>query len=301
MKGLISLLFCVAVLVPVARAEAPPVRVLASFSILADMVGAVGGNRVQVSSLVGAGQDAHAFAPRASDIRALKAAQVVVHNGLGFEPWMARMLRAARFEGQVVVATDGITPRVAENDHAGHANHHGHEGMVDPHAWLDPRNAHHYVHNIAAGLSAADPAGKTYYAARAADYRKQVDALHAELQGRLARLPVARRTIVTPHDSFGYFGNAYGLRFIAPAGLSNEVAPSAAAVAKLISQLRTLKVEVVYLENFADNRLIDRIRKEAGARSGGLLYSDALSQAGTASTYLGLMRHNVETLLDDGG
>lgn len=286
-------------------AEKAPIRVLATFSILADLAHQVGGERVVVTSLVGPDQDAHGFDPRASDIRRMSQTDLVIANGLGFDPWIARMVAAARYKGRVLTVSDGITPLMADahEDHADHEDEksvshaHADHGAADPHAWLDINHAKHYVRAIAAALGVIDPASAAHYTDRAKSYITQLDTLDVELRNRFAALPDHRRTVVTPHDAFGYFAHAYGLHFVAPAGLSNEASPSAASLATLIEQLRELKVPVVFLESFADERLIERIRTATGARRGGTLYADALASDGPASTYLGLMRHNANTLL----
>ncbi|MCZ4304056.1 zinc ABC transporter substrate-binding protein [Zoogloeaceae bacterium G21618-S1] len=283
-------------------AETAPIRVLATFSILADLAHEVGGDRVVVSSLVGPDQDAHGFDPRASDIRRMSQTDLVIANGLGFDPWIARMVAAARYKGRVLTVSDGITPLMADahddhDDEPSGSHAHAAHGAADPHAWLDINHAKHYVGAIAATLGTLDPAGASHYADRATAYNAQLDALDAELRRRFSALPAHRRTVVTPHDAFGYFAHAYDLHFVAPAGLSNEASPSAANLAALIDQLRQLKVPVVFFESFADERLIERIRQATGARRGGLLYADALAKTGPASTYLGLMQHNAETLI----
>ncbi|QID16287.1 zinc ABC transporter solute-binding protein [Nitrogeniibacter mangrovi] len=297
MKHAILALTLAFALVTGAQAD-PALRVLTSFTILKDFAEQVGGDRVAVTTLVGFDQDAHAFDPRASDIRRISEADLVIVNGLGFDPWMARMLASARFAGPVVVASKGVTPLQAghapgheDDGHAGHAH-----GDADPHAWLDVRNAMLYVDNIAAALAAADPAGADHYRQRASAYRARLAELDTRLRARFGALPEARRTVVTPHDAFGYFAHAYGLRFLAPAGIANEAAPSARAVAELIEQLRALKVDRVFLETLTDDRLIERIGRETGARVGGTLYADALSRRDGADTYVGLMEHDLAML-----
>jgi len=281
----------------------PVLRVLTTFSILQDFVAQVGGDRVTVSTLVGLDEDAHAFDPRASDIRRLRDTDLLVSNGLGFDPWITRMMQSARYAGPHVIASASITPLEREDQdenegprEPGHAHHH--DGNVDPHAWLDVRNAMAYVRTIADALSATDPAGTDVYRANAAAYLAQLEVVDTQLRTAFAALPESRRTIVTPHDAFGYFAHAYGLRFLAPAGLSNEAAPSAAAVAKLITQLRALKVDRVYLENLTDVRLIERIGKETGATVGGALYADALSKKDGADSYVGMMEHDLQVLTE---
>ena len=299
LRWLVALLL--AALVPLAQAE-PALRVLTTFSILQDFTAQIGGERVAVSTLVGPDEDAHAFDPRASDIRRLKDADLVIRNGLGFDPWIARMVAAARYAGPVVVASQDIAPLSAahaEDDHAKAGHAHDHDADVDPHAWLDVRNAMAYVRTIAAALAAADPAGTEHYQRNALAYLARLDALDATLKTTFATLPASRRTVVTPHDAFGYFARAYGLTFLAPAGLSNEAAPSARAVAALIEQLRRLKVDRVFIETLTDDRLIQRIGQETGARIGGSLHADALARDGLASTYIGLMTHNLHALSAD--
>ncbi|MBT0959937.1 metal ABC transporter solute-binding protein, Zn/Mn family [Denitromonas iodatirespirans] len=284
-----------------AQAAEPAVKVLTTFSVLADFTRQIGGERVLVTSLVGPDEDAHGFDPRASDIRRIREATLVIANGLGFDPWIDRMLASARYTGRRLVASDGIVPLAAdaahEADEAHDDDHHHDDHAVDPHAWLDVANARHYVRAIADALTAADPAGSAVYAERSRAYLAELETLDADLKQAFTHLPPNRRTVVTPHDAFGYFAHAYDLTFVAPAGLSNEASPSAASLAALIAQLRTLKVPVVFLESFADERLIKRIQQATGATRGGVLYADALAKRGPASTYVGMMRHNADTLM----
>lgn len=274
--------------------HAAPLKVVASFSILADLAREVGGERVEVRALVGPDADAHAWQPRPSDARAVIDADLVLANGLGFDTWMER-LAASAGNRRVVIASDGVAALEHAHDHG----HDGHDhGPVDPHAWQDVGNARLYARNIAAALIGADAAGEAYYRRRLEDYDARLAALDAELRARFAALPEALRKVVTSHDAFAYFGAAYGVRFLSAAGTANRNEVSAAAMARLIRQLRRENVPVVFVENINDPRLIARIGDEGGARVGGTLYSDALSGPdGPAATYLAMMRHNAETLL----
>ena len=287
-----------------------PIPVVATFSILGDMVERIGGDKVAVTTLVGANGDAHVYHPTPADASAVSGAEILVFNGLAFEGWLDRLVEASGFDGVRVVATDGIQPIRLEDDddhdddHAEkddhdkeeHADEHDH-GAFDPHAWQNPANAVIYVDNIAAALSRADPANaSTYYGNRAA-YVAEIEALDADIRKTVGGLPEDRRTIVTPHDAFGYFAETYGLRFVAPSGISTESEPSAADVATLIRQIREEGITAVFVESITDRRLIEQIADETGASIGGTLYSDALSGPDEpASTYLDMMRHNVETL-----
>lgn len=275
---------------PAATQKTPvsKLKAVATFSILGDLVRNVGGNRVDVVTLVGPNGDAHVYSPTPGDARTLAAANVVFVNGLGLEGWMTRLIAASGTKAPMVVVTKGITPRQMEDEaKTGRA-------AVDPHAWQSVSDAKIYVANIRDGLAAIDPAGKAIYEANAAAYLAKLDDLESEIKAAIARIPTTRRKIITSHDAFGYFGTAYGMAFIAPEGVSTEAEPSAKDVAKIITQIRKQKIPAVFLENISDPRLMDQIARETGAIIGGTLYSDALSEPdGPAASYIDMMRHNV--------
>lgn len=280
--------------------------VVASFSILGDMVAVVGGDRVTVTTLVGPDGDAHVYEPTPADAQTVAAAELVFVNGLGFEGWLDRLIEASEYKGTVVVATDGVTALkmaeaghdYAEGEEHDHAEETGHDhGGTDPHAWQSVGNAKIYVSNIAQALIAADPKGEEVYSANAIAYLAELSAVEAEIQAAIIGLPENRRSVVTSHDAFGYFAAAYGMTFHAPEGISTEAEPSAADVATLITQMKAEAIPAVFMENITDSRLLDQITAETGAKVGGTLFSDALSGPdGPASTYLAMMRHNVATL-----
>lgn len=265
--------------------------VVASFSILGDIVQNVGGDRIAVKSLVGPNGDAHVYSPSPADAKTLADAKVVFSNGLGFEGWITRLIKSSNTKAPNVIATKGIKPRKMTD---GHGHDHG-DG--DPHAWQSVPNVKIYVTNIRDGLIAADPAGKAAYEANAVAYLAKLDALDREVRDTLAKIPPERRKIITTHDAFGYFKGAYGIEFIAPQGVSTESEASARDVARLIQQIRKQKIPAVFLENVSDPRLLKRISEETGAKIGGTLYSDALTdEKGDAPTYIDLIRHNIRTL-----
>ena len=264
-------------------------KVLATFSILGDFVKNVGGDRVEVATLVGPNSDAHVYAPAPADAKKVADAKVVIVNGLGYEGWMSRLAKASGSKAPVVVASKGVKERKAPGGH-------GHGG-ADPHAWQSVANAKVYVANIRDALVAADPVGKAAYEANAAAYLGKLDALDADVKATVAAIPADRRKIISTHDAFGYFQQAYGVEFIAPQGVSTEAEPSARDVARIITQVKKQKIPAVFLENIADPRLMERIAQESGARVGGKLYSDALTDAkGDAPTYLDMMRHNIKQI-----
>ncbi|MDB5560040.1 MAG: Metal transporter substrate-binding protein [Enterovirga sp.] len=268
---------------------AEPLKVVASFSILADFAREVGGARVEVTPLVGPDADAHSFQPSPADARRVKDARVIVVNGLGFDPWIARLQRASGTKAAVVTAAVRVKPI---KDEAGHDHAHDHD--VDPHAWQDVGNAKLYVAAIRDGLAAADPDGRAEYEANAARYLARLDDLERDIRAGIGSIPAARRKVVTTHDAFGYFGRSYGLTFTAPQGVSTDSEATAADVARIIRQVKAAKIPAVFLENVADRRLADRIAAESGAKVGAKLYSDALSApGGPAATYIDMMRQNL--------
>lgn len=268
-------------------------KVVATFSILADLVKNVGGERVALATLVGPNADAHVYSPTPADAKTLAEAGLVVTNGLGFEGWINRLVKASATKAKVAAASKGVKPRRAAG---GHGHNHGHADS-DPHAWQSVANAKIYVANIRDALSEADPAGRDAYAANAAAYLARLDALEAEVKSAVAKIPEDRRKVITTHDAFGYFGAAYGIAFVAPQGVSTEADVAAKDVARIIGQIRKQKIPAVFLENVSDPRLLKRISEESGVRIGGTLYSDALTEEkGEAPTYIDMIRHNVREL-----
>jgi len=276
-----------------AQENKPPEKlpVVASFSILGDIVQNVGGDRVAVKSLVRPNGDAHVYSPSPADAKTLADAKVVFTNGLGFEGWIGRLIKSSNTRAPNVVAAKGVKPRKLVE--AGGPSH----GDGDPHAWQSVPNVKLYVANVRDGLIAADPVGKAIYEANAASYLAKLDALDREVRDMVAKIPPERRKIITTHDAFGYFKDAYGVEFIAPQGVSTESEASARDVARIIQQIRKQKIPAVFLENISDPRLLKRIADETGAKMGGTLYSDALTdEKGDAPTYIDLIRHNIRTL-----
>jgi zinc/manganese transport system substrate-binding protein len=264
-------------------------RAVATFSILGDLVRNVGGERVELATLVGPNGDVHVYAPTPGDVKRIAAANIVFVNGLGLEGWIDRLIAASATRAPVVVASRGIGPRGGARSQD--------QAVSDPHAWQSVANGKLYVGNIRDALIAVDAAGKAIFEANATTYLAKLDALDGEIKAAIAAIPPARRKVITAHSAFDYFGDAYGVAFIAPEGLSTEAEPSARDVAKLIEQIRRENVPALFLENVADSRLLERIAAETGVRIGGKLYSDALSPPdGPAATYIAMMRSNVREL-----
>ncbi|MBI3418638.1 MAG: metal ABC transporter substrate-binding protein [Proteobacteria bacterium] len=271
-------------------AQAEPLPVVASFSILGDMVKQMGGDAVSVRTLVGSDADTHTYQPTPEDSKALASAQVIFVNGLSFEGWIDRLIPASGTKAKVIVASQGVTPRrMVDEDKGG-------KTVADPHAWQNAVNGRIYVKNIAAALEAALPSSAAEIRARAAKYDSEIVQADAWVKKEIGVVPKARRKIITSHDAFGYFGAAYGVTFLAPEGVSTEAEPSAAQMARLVEQVKKEKVKFLFFENMANKKLIEQIARETGAQMGGTLYSDALSAE--APTYLEMFRNNVPKLVE---
>jgi zinc/manganese transport system substrate-binding protein len=285
MRRLQLWLTCLALVTAAAPAWAQDrLNVVASFSILGDFARNVGGERVGVTTLVGPDSDVHVYAPAPADARKIADAKLVIINGLGLEGWLPRLVQSAGSKAVIVAATDGIAPLKIGSD-------------ADPHAWQSVVNARIYVANIRDALGAADPGDAGFFRANAERYLAKLDALDREVREAIAQIPLARRKVISTHDAFGYFAAAYGIEFIAPLGVSTESEASARDIAGIITQIRTLKIPAVFLENISDPRLIRRISAETGAKVGGTLYSDSLTgEKGDAPTYIDMVRHNIKAL-----
>ena len=275
--------------------------VVASFSILADITRAVGGGRIAVTSLAPIGIDLHHFQPRPSEAQGVSTARVFVINGLGLEGWAERLAGAGGFKGTGVVASKGVKVLSAGHGHGHHGHGHGHshgKAEADPHCWQDVANVRVYVANIRDGLTLADPGGKAVYAEQADAYLRRLTALDAEIKGMIAPIPRDRRRIVTSHDAFRYYADAYEVDFLAPMGMSAEAEPSARAFAALIAQIKKEHIRALFLERGMSPRLMEQLVRETGVKIGGTLYADTLSGPNEAAgTYIEMMRANTKAIV----
>jgi zinc/manganese transport system substrate-binding protein len=279
------LLVCLALMATALPVQAQDrLKVVASFSILGDFVKNVGGDRVDVTTLVGPNGDVHVYTPTPADAKKIADAKLVIINGLGLEGWLPRLIQASGSKAPIITATMGIAPLRHGSD-------------ADPHAWQSVANAKVYVANIRDALAAADPADAETFLANGRRYQAELDALEAEVRAAIEKIPPARRKVISTHDAFGYFAAAYGVEFIAPEGVSTETEPSARDVGAIISQIKSAKIRAVFLENISDPRLVSRIAAETGAKVGGTLFSDALTdEKGVCPTYIEMVRHNIKAL-----
>ena len=297
-------LFAAPLLAAVPARALDPRPTVASFSILADMVREVGGPFLAVESIVGPEADAHVFQPSPSDAQKLARARFVVINGLGFEGWMPRLIRASGFRGTQITASRGIaTIKSKEHGHShGHSHGHGHghsHGEHDPHIWQDPRRAQAMVRNIAEGLAGADREAAEAYRTAASRYTATLAELDAWVEAQFASIPRQRRRVVTSHDAFAYYGARYGIDFLSPQGVTTRAEPSAQQIARLVQQIRRERITALFIEGGARPRVLEQVAAESGARIGGRLFSDALSGPdGPAPNYVALIRHNTRMIAE---
>lgn len=285
MKSLLLLLSLVSPLSLCAK-----MKVVVSFSILKDFVEKVGGDEVEVTSLVGPDSDAHIFEPTPESGKAITGADLVVTNGLGFEGWIDRLIEATNYKGPILTASEGITPRQVEGSA---------KAVPDPHAWHDVVYAIVYVRNILKALVEQDPVHKEVYEKRAEAYVKDLESLHARIKKELEGVPAGKRRLITAHDAFHYFSERYGIQVLSAQGVSTEAQPSAKEIAALITQIKSEGIKALFVENISDAKLMAQIAQETGVTPSGTLYSDALGEAGgEAETYEKMMRHNVILIIN---
>src|SRR5260370_18546426 len=225
-----------------ASAQTKP-KVVATFSILGDLVAQVAGDRIALAVLVGADTDAHTYQPKPADARTLAAAQALVSNGLGFEGWIDRLAEAAPLKGRPIMATMGVPTLEALSPGYGHAR------GPDPHCWQDVGRVRRYVANIAAGLGAADPSNAADYRERARSYDQRLAELDQWIKAEIAKVPAGQRKAITGHDSFRYFAEAYGVQFQPPRGYNTNSEPSARDGAALIRQGREQKLKALFRDH----------------------------------------------------
>jgi len=280
---------------PLAAADKP--TVVATFSVLGDMVANVAGDHVQLATIVGPDGDTELYQPTLADSRTVAGARIVFMNDLNdeFEPWLEPLLKQAGFTGTKVAASRGAKTITGDEEHPIS----GKEAapVIDQHAWMDPKNGIVYVRNIAQALAQVDPANAADYRARAAAYIKQLQAVDAWLRTEMTTVPVTKRRVIASHDSLQYLAKASGITLIAINGWTNKSEPSAAELARLSQQIEAEHVHALFLDSITDPRAMERIAKETGAVISGTLYGDSLSKpGGEAGTYIEMVRHDVATL-----
>jgi zinc/manganese transport system substrate-binding protein len=276
---------------------AEKIKVVATFSVIGDMVSNVAGDKVDLVTLVGPAGDTELFKPSLADGKNVAEAKVLFMNDLNdeFEPWLEPLLKQVKFSGAKIIVSRGAKTHTSTEERAPRSK--TGEEEIDQHAWLDPKNGIIYVRNIAAALAKTDPANAAEYRARADAYIKELQVLDAWAKAEIAALPATKRRVLASHDSLQYLAKAYGITLLSINGWTNNSEPSAAELARLTLQIRQENIHALFLDSITDPRAMQQVAKETGATIGGTLYGDALSKPGEeADTYLKMLRHDVMTL-----
>ncbi len=268
-------------------AEQQRLRVVATFSIIGDLVQNVGGDRIQLTTLVGPNGDTERYEPSPADARALAQADLIFENGLGSEPWLDRLYTASRSSAPRVRVSQGVEVLRDGNEY-------------DPHFWHDVASTVRVVRTIRDALAGIDPANADAYTANANAYIAQLESLDSWIFDQVATLPEARRKLVTSHDTFGYFAERYGFQIVG-VGLQSfftDAQPSAQQMNRLVQDIRATGVPAVFIENVTDPRLMQRVATEAGVVVAPELFTDALGDANSpAASYIDMMQYNVRTIV----
>ena len=260
------------------------IKVVSTFSILGDMVKNIGGDKIELTTLVGPNGDGHVYEPTPADAKSIANADLVFVNGLGFEGWIDRLVKASGYKGKIIIATKGIKDLKFE-------------GELDPHAWQDLSNGRIYIKNIKNALTDVNPKNSDYYKKKFIAYDEILESMNKSTKDRFADISKKNRKVITSHDAFLYFGRAYDIDFRSPVGVTTESEPSAGELAALITEMRKDGIKALFAENITDPRLIKQLAREVNAEIGGTLYSDALSDASeSANTYINMFKYNVNEL-----
>lgn len=273
------------------------IKVVATTSMVADLVKNVGGDRVEVHALMGPGVDPHLYKATATDVLKLQQANVIFYNGLLLEGKMEELFGQMARKKKFVYAVTEDLPKDQLLEPASMGGHY------DPHVWFDVLLWSKCTSKVAEGLSEFEAGGKANYEKRAAELRKKLAELHHWALKKAGELPKEKRILVTSHDAFNYFGRAYGFQVVALQGISTVTEAGVADMAKLVDFIRKSKVPAVFVESSVSHATIDRISTDAGVKIGGEIFSDAMGTPGQMEngydlgTYEGMIKHNLSTII----
>lgn len=302
----VACLLALLIVLPAARfnataQDAEPLRVVATFSIVGDVVANVAGDAVELSVIVGPDGDAHTFEPSPEQIADLADADLIFENGLGFETWLDDMYEASGSGAIRVPLANGLELlEISGDEHDDEAADHDH-GEHDPHVWQDVSNVIAEVAVVREALIAADPANADSHAANAAAYSAQLQALDASIRAMVETVPIEQRVLITSHDALGYFARAYGFAIAGSAfgSVSTEAGdPSAGEIADLIELIEASGAPAIFVENVENGDLMEQIARDAGVTLAPTLYTDALGEAESdGATYIAMMTYNATTIV----
>ncbi len=272
--------------------KVPPLKVVASFSILGDFVKNIGKDLVEVQIIVPENSDPHVYQPTPQDVALISKADLVIINGLDFEGWFQRLIENSGYKGKIIIAGEKVTPRILPGPDS---------SVKDPHAWHCVKNAILYVDVITLALQEAIPDQAPVLRRNKDAYTKKLKDLDAWVRSQIKVIPKEKRIVITTHDAFWYYGDSYDVKFLSPVGVSTDAEPSASTIAALIDQIRTQNIRAVFIENLSGRKLIDEIAKEAKCNVDGVLYADSLSSPkdkdSPAQTYIDMIRHNTGEII----
>jgi len=290
---MIRIFFTMLLLLQLGVCQPPKLKVVATFSILGDMIRNVGQDLVDVKFIVPENADPHVYQPTPKDAALLAKADLVFINGLDFEGWFERLIENSGYKGKIIVAGEKIPPRILPGSTGKSVN--------DPHAWHCVKNAISYVDVIADALRDALPKNSTVLNQYHHHYVTKLKSLDSWVHAQFKEVPKEKRLVVTTHDAFWYYGESYGVIFLSPVGISTDAEPSAAGVAKLIEDIKTKNIRAVFIESLSSRKLIEEIAKEANCNVDGTLYADSLSSpddlVSPAKTYIDMIRHNTTEII----
>lgn len=273
-----------------AEHEKIKLKVVASFSVIGDMISNIAGDKIDLSVIVGANQDAHVFEPRPKDLKMLSDADLLILNGFGFESWLEKLVAASGFKGKKIIASNGITPIFYDGNTTG-------QKLPDPHAWHSLPNGQHYVENIMVGLKDIDAQNADFYETQGKSYIQKIKELDNEMKEAFKQIPGEKRVVITSHDAFEYLGKEYGIKFISPLGVSTEAEVLPKQIESILTRIKKENIKAIFAEATTDKRLIEQIACQSGITLGGQLFSDALSDPKeSGGTYLGMVKSNLEAL-----
>lgn len=272
--------------------KTPSLKVVATFSILGDFIKNIGKDSVDIQIIVPENADPHIYQPTPRDVALIAKADLVFINGLDFEGWFQRLIENSGYKGKIIITGEKITPRILPGPDT---------TVKDPHAWQCVKNALLYVEVISAALKTALPDQCDQLTNNTTTYTTKLKELDKWVRQQVNTIPQNKRIVITTHDAFWYYGNSYGINFLSPVGVSTDAEPSAAAIAKLIEEIRTKNIRAVFIENLSSRKLIDEIAKEATCNVDGVLYADSLSSPddknSPAKTYIDMIRHNTTEII----
>jgi ABC-type Zn uptake system ZnuABC Zn-binding protein ZnuA len=265
------------------------IKVVATASIFMDMAKNIGGDKIDVQTIVPIGADPHIYEPTPADAALVASADILLKNGLTFEGWLNELMENSGTKAKIVVITNGVAPITSPEFH----------NSTDPHAWMSVYNAFFYIHNIKKALCEYDPTNRDFYEKNYSDYRAKLVALDKEVAIKINSIPIHQRVLITSHDAFQYFGRHYMMRVFSVLGTSTDADVQTSDLIKLNKIIRQDSVAAVFIESTINPKLLNQIAKDNHCIIGGKLYADSIGDENSpAPTYEAMIRHNTDQIVN---